>query len=428
MNPVLQIERGKVVSALSIVQSIVERRNINPILSHVKIIIYSSGVMRFVCTDMDIVVSSTIDVEAFDTTQKKIAFTTPVSVFYEILRKMQDRYIDLDLSNVESGLLIVKTDDSQFKLGCSEEDKFPPLDIEEYHIKNFATPSSVEQVSSHNFLMHVTAEELYHLLSGTKYAISSSEISYHLNGICFQAVKADTIPSKYECFELLRASSAQSAEDYNVDHTENFLLAVSTDTHRLATAAIPIQEGAFEIKEVIVPKKTVMELLKLTENMERKDKINISMHERKIIFSTPDVVIVSKLISSEFPSYREILKEKYDKIVTVSRKAMIAAIDIVTSVIDDKMKPCQVSFSEDNVEISVESQIHTKGSGVKNIKSRTNGEIKFTIILNSRYVLDTLNVIEEDEVEILMRDIESAIIVRGADNQCSIHMIMPMQP
>ncbi|WPX97990.1 DNA polymerase III subunit beta [Candidatus Fokinia crypta] len=427
MNSVLRIERGKVVSALSVVQSIVERRNINPILSHVKVVVHPSGTMRFICTDMDVVVSSIINVEAIGIVQSRIAFTTPVSVFYEILRKMQEQYIDLDLSNAENGLLVVKTEDSQFKLVCSEVDKFPPLDIEEYHIKS-SPLLSTSDASCRNFLMYVTAEELHHLISSSKYAISSSEISYHLNGICFQAIKANALPSGYECFDLLDSSSNKTTSHYDVEQVESFLLAVSTDTHRLATAAIPIQEGSLEVKEVIVPRKTVTELLKLTEGMEKQEKIDISMHERKIIFSTADVVIVSKLISSEFPSYREILKERYDKIVIVSRKGMIAAIDIVTSVIDDRMKPCQVSFSEDNVEISVESQIHTKGSGVKNIKSRTNGNIKFTIILNSRYVLDALNVIEEEQVEILMRDIESAIIIRGAGNQYSIHMIMPMQP
>ncbi len=179
-------------------------------------------------------------------------------MFYEIVRKLPDGS-NIQLSKgADAGKLTITAGQSRFSLSSLPIDDFPVM---------------AEGELAHKF--SITGAECKALLEKTRFAISTEETRYYLNGI------------------YLHAASNQGAA---------VLRAVATDGHRLARMEVGLPEGAENIPGVIIPRKTVAELYKLVE--EGADKVEISLSESKIRFAVAGAVLVSKLIDGTFPGLR----------------------------------------------------------------------------------------------------------------------------
>jgi DNA polymerase III subunit beta len=242
------IERSNFLKALTHVQSVVERRNTIPILSNVRMQA-ENGAVKLTATDLDIEIVESV---AADVNQSG-AFTVPAHMLYDIVRKLPEGgQIELDHGSDKSRVAIV-SGKSRFALQSLPADDFPDLASGEF-ANSFNLPTA----------------DLKLLIDRTRFAISTEETRYYLNGIYLHDV--DSGP---------------------------FLRAVATDGHRLAQAQVTRPEGAKGMPGIIVPRKTVLEILKLIEGED--GEVGVSLSASKIRFTVGHMAL-SLTTSVSFPA------------------------------------------------------------------------------------------------------------------------------
>ena len=271
------IDRNALLKPLGHIYSVVERRNTIPILSNVLIETNSSKV-SFTATDMDMDIVE----ETSCIVLKQGKVTLAAHTLYDIVRKLPDGSevkIELKELNVE-----VSAGKSKFIL--------PTLPVDDYPIM-----TNIEK--GHEFKLQ--SIDLANLIDNTKFAISLEETRYYLNGI------------------FLHVPNSNS----------NKLRAVATDGHRLAQAEIPLPEGALNMPGIILPRKAVGEIRKLTDSTD--GKINVIISNTKAQFAFPNTILTTKLIDGSFPDYQRVIpKENLNKLV-VSNQEFEKAIDRVST-------------------------------------------------------------------------------------------------
>jgi DNA polymerase-3 subunit beta len=293
----LTIDKPALSKALGHVASVVERRNTIPILSNV-LLNSANNELRLTATDLDMELVETVPVRG----KGEGATTVPAHMFYDIVRKLPEG-ADIELKrDGEQGRLTITAGPAQFSLQTLPADDFPALSVDDL---------------GHSFTL--TAGELKRLIDKTRFAISTEETRYYLNGIYLHAAKNGSKP-------MLRA--------------------VATDGHRLAQVEHPLPSGAKDMPGVIVPRKTVLELAKLVEDGE--GEVRIELSPSKIRVSTGKVVLTSKLIDGTFPDYERVIPQSNDKKLEVDNAAFAQAVDRVSTLSSDKGRAVKLSISDGN--------------------------------------------------------------------------------
>src|SRR3990170_90224 len=256
------IERSALLKSLNHVQSVVERRNTIPILSNV-LINAAAGAVRLTATDLDIEV---IDEVPADVAQAG-ATTVPAHMIHDIIRKLPDgAQVEIE-QGPDEGRLAVLSGRSRFSLQALPPSDFPDLAAGEF---------------SHRFTL--PAADLKFLIDKARFAISTEETRYYLNGIYLHHVEA--------------GGTAR-------------LRAVATDGHRLAQVEVEAPEGSAGMPGIIVPRKTVLELVKLIEDTEAG--MEVALSASKIRFLAASLTLTSKLIDGTFPDYERVIPKHNDK-------------------------------------------------------------------------------------------------------------------
>jgi DNA polymerase-3 subunit beta len=368
----LTIERADLLKSLGHVQSVVERRNTIPILSNVKIEA-GDGAVKLNATDMDldIVETTPAQVSTPGTT------TVPAHTLYDIVRKLPDgAQVDLDAGG--GGELTLSAGRSRFTLQSLPTDEFPVLSGGEL---------------PHAFT--VTAAELRDLIDRSRFAISTEETRYYLNGIYLHKAERDGTP-------VLRA--------------------VATDGHRLASVEAPLPAGAENIPGVIVPRKAVAELRKLID--ESGDEVGVSMSDTKIRFAFDNAVLTSKLIDGTFPDYERVIPAGNDKVMEVGCKGFADAVDRVSAISSEKSRAVKLSLTNGLLVLSASSPEH--GSATEEVEVDYQGD-EIEIGFNSAYLLDITRQIEGDTARFTMADSASPTIMQEVDDASALYVLMPMR-
>ena len=273
----ITIERAALLKALAHVQSVVERRNTIPILSNV-LMEAKGGKLRLNATDMDLSIVEQVPAEV----ETAGATTAPAHTLYDIVRKLPDG-AEVGLSTEGSdGQMVLSAGRSTFTLSTLPKEDFPAGNSGE-----LPTVFALE------------AQSLKDLVDRTRFAISTEETRYYLNGIYLHDTKVGDV-------SLLRA--------------------VATDGHRLARFEMALPDGGAGMPGVIVPRKAVAEVRKLLEECE--GPVEVALSDTRIRFSFDSTVLTSKLIDGTFPDYQRVIPKIADKApaMTVEVKALGAAL------------------------------------------------------------------------------------------------------
>ena len=373
----ITIERAALLRSLGHVQSVVERRNTIPILSNV-LLKAENGELALTATDMDLEIVETVPAEV----TRAGSTTAPAHTLYDIVRKLPDgSQVELDSSG-DNGLLTLRSGRSNFKLGCLPTEDFPQMSGGDL---------------AHRFSL--SASDLRMLVDRTRFAISTEETRYYLNGIYLHATRS-------------RAGETEMP----------VLRAVATDGHRLARVEIPLPEGAGSIPGVIVPRKTVMEIRKLID--EAADRIEVGLSETKVRFGFDAVTVTSKLIDGTFPDYERVIPTGNDKVLEVDSKVFASAVDRVATISTEKSRAVKLSIDRGNLVLSATSP--EAGSATEELEvSYDNSPLE--IGFNSRYLLDITQQIEGDGARFTMADAASPTIVRDVADPSALYVLMPMR-
>lgn len=369
----LTIERAALMRSLNHVQSVVERRNTIPILSNV-LFKADGDSLSMTTTDMDLEINESVAAKV----DRPGATTAPAHTLHDIVRKLPDG-ADVTLEVDATGnSMTVKAGRSVFKLSCLPTSDFP-------EIGNAQLPSSFT----------IPAAELRNLIDRTKFAMSTEETRYYLNGIYIHAID-DASGTK-----VLRA--------------------VATDGHRLARFEMPLPAGSDGMPGVIIPRKTINELRKLLD--EAADSIKVSLSESKIRFSFDHIDLTSKLIDGTFPNYEQVIPTKNDKVVEVSSKMFSNAIDRVSTISDGKSRAVKIALNNKTMTISANSPEAGSATEDLEVNSNDNMEIGF----NARYLLDITSQLEGDGCRITLADSASPTIIQDSGDLSALYVLMPLR-
>lgn len=369
------IERNILLRALAHVQSVVEKRNTIPILSNVRLEACADNRLLLTATDMDIAITESVAASVVEAGE----LTVPAHTLYDIVRKLPDgSEILLKGGEATNGRVEIRSGKCDFSLQSLPVNDFPVIDKEDL---------------PHRFTL--SADLLTTLIDKTRFAISTEETRYYLNGI-YLHIK-------------------------NVEDT-SMLVAVATDGHRLARMQIEPPEGSQGIPGVIVPRKTVLELKKLIENAE--NEVTISLSDTKICFECGTAVLLSKLIDGTFPDYERVIPSGNDKIMEVDAAALSKAVDRISTIASEKTRAIKFSLAENTLSLSASNE--DNGQGVEQLEASFEGgtlEIGF----NSRYILEMLTAIEGDVVRFTLADESAPALASDPTLESVTFVVMPMR-
>ena len=366
------IERATLLKGLSHVQSVVERRNTIPILSNVLIEASGEGTIRLMATDLDLQVDETVAaaVDQPGTT------TVSAHTLFDIARKLPEGS-QVELAAAE-GRLTIRAGRYNSSLPTLPRDDFPVIAEGEL-------PTQFE----------LPAATLKQIIDKTRFAISTEETRYYLNGI------------------FLHTSD---------DNGQPVLKAAATDGHRLARVTVVRPEGAEAMPDVIVPRKCVAELRKLLDEVD--GSVGVSLSGSKIRFDLGQAILTSKLIDGTFPDYSRVIPTGNDKLLKLDPRAFEEGVDRVSTIASEKTRAVKMAVDRDKITLSVTSP--ENGAAVEEVPGDY-AAMPIEIGFNSRYLLDILGQIEGDTVEVHLADAAAPTLIRENDKASALYVLMPMR-
>ena len=369
----ISIERAALLKAVSQAQSVVERRNTIPILSNV-LIEAEGDSASFRATDLDIEVVDKAPAQV----ERPGATTVAAVVLHEIVRKLPDGALVQLSDDGASGRLEVKAGRSSFQLATLPREDFPVMTTTEY---------------SANFSARAPA--LRRLFDKSKFAISTEETRYYLNGVYMHVAQGEDGP-------VLRC--------------------VATDGHRLARVDMALPAGAENMPGVIVPRKTVGELRKLLEDDEMA--IAVSVSETKVRFATPDITLTSKVIDGTFPDYTRVIPMGNTRRMEVDASEFARAVDRVATVSSERSRAVKLSLDEDRLVLSVNAP--DSGAAEEEL-AVAYGDEKLEIGFNAKYLLEIASQVDRENAVFLFNSSGDPTLMREGNDTSAVYVVMPMR-
>ena len=371
----LKADRATLLRSLAHIQSVVEKRNTIPILANVMIAVRDSH-LTLTATDMEIAVVE----EVAAASSRNGACTAPAATLYEIVRKLPEgAEVELEHPGGEAHLALRAGRFATSLVVLPTED----------------FPSMTAGTLPHRF--GLSAQQLRGLIDRTRFAVSTEETRYYLNGIFLHATESDGA-------KVLRA--------------------VATDGHRLARVEEPLPPGASSMPGVIVPRKTVNEVRKLLD--EYTGDVEIALSDTRIQLKIGTVTLTSKLIDGTFPEYERVIPRDNDKVLRVGKKDFADAVARVAAISSERSRPVKLSLARDLLVLSAASA--EQGSATEELDE---GRVKYDagpleIGFQARYLNDITDQIAE-QVEFRFSDGAAPTVVQDAGDTSALYVLMPMR-
>jgi len=366
----LKTKRETLLEPLQAVTGIIERRHTLPILSNV-LLSRTDTQMEFVATDIEIEITAAMTVEGPGESRK---ITVGARKLFDILRALPEG-TEVTLA-LQDKRLQVKSGRSRFNLQTLSAEDFPRLSIAEKSATRFSVPQRL----------------LKSLLGLVQYAMAQQDIRYYLNGL------------------LMVVEEGQ-------------LKLVATDGHRLAYASR--EAGAHETlerQEVILPRKTIIELSKLLADSDDPVLVELSAAQAKFVFG--NVVLVSKLVDGKFPDYARVIPQNQTKKLKLDRVALLQALQRAAILTNDKYRGVRWVLGDGSLKISCNNTEQEEAQEELDVPYK--GET-LDIGFNVSYLVDVLNNLDCTEVECGLGDANSSALFTVPGRTDFKYVVMPMR-
>jgi DNA polymerase-3 subunit beta len=367
------IERTALLKAVAQAQSVVERRNTIPILANV--LVEAEGAqVSFRATDLDIEVVDRAPAQV----DRAGATTVSAVMLHDIVRKLPEGALVTLADDGAQGRLVITAGRSTFSLATLPREDFPVMATSEYAC-NFAAPAPV----------------LRRLFDKAKFAISTEETRYYLNGVYMHVAQG-------EGGRVLRC--------------------VATDGHRLARIDAPLPDGAEGMPGVIVPRKTVNELRKLLDDDDAA--IAVSVSETKVRFATPAITLTSKVIDGTFPDYARVIPLGNSRRLEVDAAEFARAVDRVATVSAERTRAVKLSLDEDRLVLSVNAP--DSGAAEEEL-AVAYGDERLEIGFNAKYLLEIASQVDRENAVFLFNSAGDPTLMREGNDTSAVYVVMPMR-
>ncbi|MDO4432967.1 MAG: DNA polymerase III subunit beta [Alysiella sp.] len=365
---ILQTTRDTLLKPLQAVTGIVERKHTLPILANV-LIESQNGQTDILATDLEI----QIHTQGPANESGDFRLTTNAKKLQDILRALPDANTPVSFDYADNRLTL-KAGKSRFNLQTLPAEDFPTMNVADATQTVFA----IEQ------------ERFKNMIAQVQYSMAVQDIRYYLNGLLMQ-VEGDQ------------------------------LRLVATDGHRLAFAASPI-EANLPKQEVILPRKTVLELNKLLTSP--KDMIHIELLENQVRFRCNDTVIVSKIIDGKFPDYNRVIPMDNDKIFLINRLALLGALERSAILANEKFRGARLQLAPGLLRILCSNNEQEEAQ--EELEIAYDGS-ELEAGFNISYLMDVLRALGCEDIQIAFGDANRSTLFTMPNDVNFKYIVMPMR-
>lgn len=362
-----RISREALLKPLQVVSGVVEKRQTLPILSNVLINV-SQNRLTLTGTDLEVEMTASTDIQGADNGES----TLPARKFMDICKSMPEG-AEIEIT-LEEQRALIKSGKSRFTLATLASTDFP----------------ATEKITAANEYT-LSQAQLKQLIEQTAFCMANQDVRYYLNGLLLE-LKQD----------LLRA--------------------VATDGHRLAMCEVKCDLVPGEVTQVIVPRKGVMELLRLLSDSDATCKLELNTNFLRITLD--DIVFTSKLIDGRFPDYDRVIPKGGDKIVTADRDVLRQGLQRASILSNEKYRGIRLNFTGNILRATVNNP--EQEEALEEIDVNYSGD-EIEIGFNVAYLVEALNAIKQEQVELTLIDANSSCLLRGVDDSASRYVVMPMR-
>lgn len=367
-----EVAKKTLLPPLKAANSVVESRQTLAILSHILIKIQENN-LYLTATDAEIELTYTLPLEADLVAHQAGETTLPARKLYDIVRTLPEtQQIQVNVSEQRATL---KAGKSRFSLSCLPAADFPSrIDLE-------------AQVT-----VSMAQQQLKQLLLHTSFAMATGDVRYYLNGLLLELNK-------------------------------NQMTAVATDGHRLALMSTSFEFHASEPIRVIIPRKAVIELIRLLEHSDNEVTLAFSPTHIKVTIS-PQLTLISQLIEGQFPDYHTVLPKDPDKQVIAQTQMLKTTLAQSAILSNEKFRGVRLILLPNTLQVCSRNPLQEEAE-IECAVDYT-GE-QFEIGFNVNYLLDVLNNISTQEVQLSLSDSYSSCLLQPKDINNIKYVIMPMR-
>lgn len=360
--------RDNLLRPLQMVSGIVERRHTLPILAN--ILVRKEGTqVSFLSTDTEVQITTRAEIGSGT---ENAATTVAARKLVDILRSLPDTAeVSIALNDKR---LTVQSGKSRFALQTLAAEEFP----------------IVAQAAQYDATVTMPQKALRHLFNMVHFAMAQQDIRYYLNGMLL-VVEAKTVT------------------------------AVATDGHRLAFCQVATEQD-FPRQEVIIPRKTILELQRLLEESDAMVQLEVASNQIKFTFN--EVELISKLVEGKFPDYGRVIPKGYKNSFTISRELLQRSLQRAAIMTSDKFKGIRCIVSPGSLKIS--STNAEQEEAVEEIEIDY-GSDSIDVGFNVTYLLDVLGNLKCDSLNIALGDANSSALISIPDNADFKYVVMPMR-
>ena len=363
----IQVGRNELLSAVQAVIGVVERRQTLPVLSNLMLDAQRDDlVITGTDLELELVSRAVIKCQASGKT------TVPARKLFDICRGLPEgAELTLDSSGDK---LTLKSGKSRFTLSTLRADEFPSLGA-------VNTPR----------VLKLPKKDLRALFEGTQFAMANQDVRYYLNGLLLH-------------------------------FTPKRLRAVATDGHRLAMSELAIDTKFKEESQIILPRKAVLELMRLLEPSD--DMVELRIGDNQIQADLDVIRLTSKLIDGRFPDYERVIPDGGDKKLTASRERVRQALVRAAILSNEKFRGVRLQLSTNKLCLSTHNPDHEEAE--EELEVNYNGAA-LEIGFNVNYLLDALGVMNTDDFQMELKGPDASGLIQAAGGGNSKYVVMPMR-
>ena len=361
------INRETLLNPLQHVIGAVERKQTLPILGNV-LIRSENGILTLTATDLEIELVARLDVPI----NEEFSTTLPARKLLDICKALPEG-VDIDF-NIDNNQVTLKSGRSRFTLSSLPAKDFPGID---------------EIKSNHQF--DIPQKTLKVLIDKTAFAMAQQDVRYYLNGMLLELSKQG-------------------------------IRLVATDGHRLALSEHEQNLDVQTDKQLIVPRKGILELARLLTPTD--DKARVILSQNHIRIETDHLLFTSKLIDGKFPDYNRVIPVDGNKTLTVNRDLLKQSLHRISILSNEKYRGIRLTLSDNNLSIQANNPDQEEAEEELTVDyNESNLEIGF----NVTYLLDVLSVLDSEEVKIKLKDANSSCVITSSDSDKFRYVVMPMR-
>lgn len=364
----IKIDRDILLKPLSNVSGIVEKRHALPILSNLLLEGSENNQVKFSATDLEVQISLTVKTEI----ESNFSITIAARKLLDITRSLPEgSKINIQ---VDESKVLLKAGKSKFNLQTLPTKDYPLMVNEEENVKEFT----------------VSQDQLKSTLKQVDFSMAQQDIRYYLNGLLFEV----------------------DGNKFNI---------VGTDGHRLSFTSIKLHETK-EKTQIIVPRKTILELIKLLD--ESKEKVNIKLSKNQATFTFNNISLITKVIDGKFPDYNRVIPLGHENHFEIERTQLLSSMQRASILSNEKYRGIRMVIEE--------KQLKLISNNSEQEQAEEEIEIKYTgpdidIGFNVTYLIDVLTNIQSDKLRFAFKDSSSSCLITIPNNEDYKYVVMPMR-